>query len=119
MQLWHKTKGGHILLTVLFYFLLITHPNMMPGFFFFQIDAEILYFNKFITLLYMFRALYCARNKYNCWTLIINTTGKERTINKTHIINRINYCAILEAAVGIIQSYVFAILRTSYAREVN
>ena len=32
----------------------------MIFFFFYQLDAQILYFNTFITFLYMFRALLCS-----------------------------------------------------------
>ena len=33
---------------------------IMIVFFFYQLDAQILYFNTFITFLYMFRALLCS-----------------------------------------------------------
>jgi len=39
-----------------FYVLLTVHPNIMIVFFY-QLDAQTLYFNTFITFLYMFRAL--------------------------------------------------------------
>jgi len=35
-------------------------PEEEWQFFFYQLDAQILYFNTFITLLYMFRALLCS-----------------------------------------------------------
>ena len=40
------------------YVLLTVYPNMIV--FFYQLDAQILYFNTFITFLYMFRALLCS-----------------------------------------------------------
>ena len=43
----------------LFYVLLTVHRNIMR-FFFYQPHAQILYFNTFITFLYMFRALLCS-----------------------------------------------------------
>ena len=42
------------------YILLTVHPNTMIVFFFYQLDAQILYFNTFITFLCMFRALLCS-----------------------------------------------------------
>ena len=39
--------------------LLTVHPNIMIVFSFYQLGAQILYFNTFITFLYMFRALLC------------------------------------------------------------
>jgi len=36
------------------------HPNITIVFFFYQLDAQILYVNTFITLLYMFRAPLCS-----------------------------------------------------------
>ena len=54
-----KTLGGKSQGTrkhdIIFYVLLTVHPNMIV--FFFQLDAHILYFNTFITFLYIFRAL--------------------------------------------------------------
>jgi len=43
---------------IFFYVLLTVHPNMTV--FFYQLDAQILYFNTFIAFLYMFRALLCS-----------------------------------------------------------
>jgi len=43
----------------LFYAFLTMHPNIMIVFFY-QFDAQILYFNTFIAFLYMFRALLCS-----------------------------------------------------------
>jgi len=42
-----------------FNILLAVHPNIIIDFFY-QLDAQILYFNTFITILYMFRALLCS-----------------------------------------------------------
>jgi len=42
-----------------FNILLTAHPNTIIVFFY-QLDAQILYFNKFIIFLYMFRALLCS-----------------------------------------------------------
>ena len=39
------------------YVLLTVHPNIIIVPFFYQLDAQILYFNTFITFLYMFRAI--------------------------------------------------------------
>ena len=48
------SKSGHPSSTY-FYVLLTVHPNIMMVFFFLnQLDAQILYFNTFITFLYMF-----------------------------------------------------------------
>jgi len=41
------------------YVLLTVDPNIMVVFFY-QLDAQILYFSSFIKLLYMFRALLCS-----------------------------------------------------------
>jgi len=41
-----------------FYVLFTMHPNMIV--FFYQLDAQILYFNTFIIFLYMFRAPLCS-----------------------------------------------------------
>ena len=49
----YNVDKSHILL---FYILLTVHPNIMIVFFL-QLDTQILYFNTFIILLYMFRAL--------------------------------------------------------------
>jgi len=35
--------------------------------FFYQLDAQILYFNRFITFLYMFRALLCSSSGGDCY----------------------------------------------------
>jgi len=43
--------------TTNFYVWLTAHPNRMIVFFYYQLDAQILYFNTFIILLYMFPAL--------------------------------------------------------------
>jgi len=43
-----------------FYVVLTVHPNKMIVFFFYQLGEQILYFNTFITFLYMFRALLCS-----------------------------------------------------------
>jgi len=42
-----------------FYILLAVHSNIMIVHFYYQLGAQILYFNTFITLLYMFRVLLC------------------------------------------------------------
>ena len=42
-----------------FYVLLAVHPNIMRVRFY-QFDVQILYFNTFITFLYMFGALLCS-----------------------------------------------------------
>jgi len=52
--------------TGLFYVLLTVHPNIKIVFFY-QLEAQILYFNTFITFLYMFRALLCSSSEgQNC-----------------------------------------------------
>jgi len=48
----------NILLCIYIYILLTVHSNIMIVFFFYQLDAQILYFNAFTIFLYMFRALY-------------------------------------------------------------
>jgi len=47
----HIKKKKYVFLTV--------HPNIVIVFFY-QLDAQILYFNTFITFLYMLRALLCS-----------------------------------------------------------
>jgi len=46
----------YLTMCVFFYVLLTVHPNIMIVFLY-QLDAQILYFNIFITFFYMFRAL--------------------------------------------------------------
>jgi len=41
------------------YILFTVHPNIMIALFY-QLDAQILYFNTFISFLYMFRTLLCS-----------------------------------------------------------
>jgi hypothetical protein len=43
-----------------FYVRLTVHANRNIVYFYYQLDAQILYFNTFITFLYMFRALLCS-----------------------------------------------------------
>jgi len=43
-----------------FYVWLTVHPNILIICFYYQLDAQILYFNAFIVLLYTFRALLCS-----------------------------------------------------------
>ena len=54
-----KKKYIYIYIYLFIYVLLTVHPNIMIFYFFYQLDAQILYFNTFITFLYMFRALLC------------------------------------------------------------
>ena len=42
------------------YVLLTVHPNIMIVSFFYQLHAQIIYFNTFVTFLYLFRALLCS-----------------------------------------------------------
>jgi len=48
----------HMYITYNFHILLTVHPNMIV--FFYQPDAQILYFNIFIMFLYMSQALLCS-----------------------------------------------------------
>jgi len=45
---------------VFFYVWLTVHPNRMIVYFYYQLVEQILYFNTFIILPYMFRALLCS-----------------------------------------------------------
>jgi hypothetical protein len=55
----HFMKGRVRYRPSFFYVLWAVRPYIMIVFFY-QLDAQILYFNTFITLLYMFRALLCS-----------------------------------------------------------
>ena len=62
-----------------FYVLLTVHPNIMIVIFY-QPDAQILYFNAFITFLYMFRELLCSSSGGQLYQYVtVQYTGYERT----------------------------------------
>jgi len=57
VRLLEKEQWTHT--NVFFYIFLTVHLSTMI-IFFYQLDAQILYFNTFITFLYMFQALLCS-----------------------------------------------------------
>jgi len=82
----HCTQTGHKCTIAFFYILLTVYPNIMIVFFH-QLDAQILYFNTFVTLLYMFRAQQCSKHVQECnkcikiKNLCIKLLKKKKTIS--------------------------------------
>ena len=54
---WHHCDESIVWIV---YVLLTVQPNIIIVFFLYQLDAQILYINTFIIVLYMFRALLCS-----------------------------------------------------------
>ena len=59
--------------------LLTVHPNIIRVFFFHQLDAQILYFNTFIVLLYMFLTLLCSSSEAQI-VLVWNLESNDRPL---------------------------------------